>query len=350
MFFQKITDRFLENQKSSGLLTDSSIQIYKLKLDVFKEYLLRERKISDTQESLEDYLSKIDIDEVLLSMKYYVNARSIKGAESVRLYISVMREYLRYIHKKESIKNSLVESFSYDADYEDSFSYVIRKNIEELGLKESENLGHISFSSFEKLVKECDKIIDEASPETVFKLHNPNAKYYSEYRYFVSAVIVKLILFSGIKFQVIPTIKNEDLNFDHNTIKINDYIIHLPGKLSDQFKKYKEIKQEISHKTDSFFIEYNGQAFVRNGDVGNILKMAVGKPNKKGSSSTISMSKFAIINMIRKGINQHTIKKFTGYKDKVILDCQVIVDEERLESKNRYLDTNLRAIKTFDLL
>uniref|UniRef100_UPI0030F4A1A6 hypothetical protein n=1 Tax=Priestia megaterium TaxID=1404 RepID=UPI0030F4A1A6 len=318
--------------------------------DVFKEYLLKKCNINNTKDSLESYLSELTISTVLLSMEYYVETRSIKGAESARLYISVMREFLKYINKKEDIKNTLIESFSYDADYEDSFSYMVRKKIEELGLKESESLGHINFSSFEKLVEECNTIIDKASTESVFKLHKPNAKYYSEYRYFTSALIVKLILFSGVKFQVIPTIKNQDLNFDHNTIKINNYIIHLPTKLSDQFKKYKEIKQKISPNTDSFFIEYNGEAFIRNGDVGNILKIATGKSDKKGSTSTISMSKFAIINMIRKGINQYTIKKFTGYKDKVILDCQEIVDKERLESKNRYLDTKLRGIKTFDIL
>lgn len=349
MVFQQMTDRFLESQKNSGLLNDASIPIYKHKLDVFREYLSDKHGIN-TKESLEDYLRQITIDEVLSSMEYYVKSRDITGAESARLYISVMREYLRYINKKENIKNTLVESFAYDADYEDSFSYILGKRIEKLKLKESKNIGHINFSDFERLVKECDRIIDEASPDNIFKPNKPNAKYYSEYRYFTSALIVKLILFSGVKFHVIPTIKNEDINFNHNTIKINEYIVHLPIKLSDQFKKYKEIKEHISSKTDVFFIEYNGEVFKRNGDVGHILKIAIGETSKSNNSSTIKMSKFAIINMIRKGINEYTIKQLTGYKDNVISYCQEIVDKERLESRNRYLDTKLRSIKTFDAL
>ena len=54
--------------------------------------------------------------------------------------------------------------------------------------------------------------------------------------------------------------------------------------------------------------------------------------------------------MIRRGINQSVIIDFTGNQEDIYRNCQNEVNEEKLESRNRYLDSKLRGIESFDIL
>jgi hypothetical protein len=60
--------------------------------------------------------------------------------------------------------------------------------------------------------------------------------------------------------------------------------------------------------------------------------------------------KYGIIQMIKRGINQSVIIEFTGNQDDIYRDCQNEVNEEKFEARNRYLDSKLRGIDSFDIL
>jgi hypothetical protein len=69
-----------------------------------------------------------------------------------------------------------------------------------------------------------------------------------------------------------------------------------------------------------------------------------------GRNDVIGLSKNVIIRMIYEGINQSLIQEFTGYKSDVYKYCQSKVNFDKAIYRNRYLDSKLRSIESFDIL
>lgn len=65
---------------------------------------------------------------------------------------------------------------------------------------------------------------------------------------------------------------------------------------------------------------------------------------------TLGIRKFVLTEMIRNGINQSFIMKLTGVGVKIFEDCQNIVNAERNIEANRYIDSKMRDMITFDYL
>ncbi|MED4297368.1 hypothetical protein P4678_22295 [Priestia megaterium] len=342
MSFEETVDRFLKRQKEGEYLSDASIIRYRHKLNIFNEYLTIKCKV--TEDTFETYLRGILADHILNSLDFYIETRDIKCEDTARSYISAIKEYFRYINKEENLKNNLVESFSYDQDFEGSFSYVFENKIKQLRatkiLEYPKQVSPIDENEFERLRIHCDKTIREAKINNIFK---EGAVYRGPYNRLISALIVKLMLFSGIKFESVSSIKISDLNLKYNTIKINGYITHLPNNLSDQLRKYKEFRDRIKTNSEILFVKFNGDPIPNTSDIGKFVE------DKMKNQSTMSIGKFVILNMIRKGINQSVIQQFTGYGISIFTSCQEIVNEEKPD-KDRYLDSKLRDIYTFDIL
>jgi len=339
MNFETTVDRFLQNQK----IGERSMIRYRHKLNIFNDYLTIKCKVGE--DTLETYLRGIRADHILNSLDFYIQTKDIKCEDTARSYISTIREYFRYINREENLKNNLVESFSYNQDSQGSFSQIVETKIKELRVKKilkyPRQKPHIEDTQFNILYKDCDEIMNRTKIEDIFKA---GATYNGNYTNFIAALITKLILFTGIKFKCISTIKESDLNLSYNTITINDHTIHLPQNLSDQLRKYKEFRDKIESDSTALLIEFNGEPVTDNNDVANLIKRNI------DTHSTISIGKFAIINMIKKGINQSIIQRFTGYGIDVYTYCQEVVNEEKTEDKNRYLDSKIRNIYTFDIL
>lgn len=60
--------------------------------------------------------------------------------------------------------------------------------------------------------------------------------------------------------------------------------------------------------------------------------------------------RFVIIEMMKKGITTDIIKEFTGVGNTIISDCLIIINKDINLERKVYLDSTIRALKTFRYL
>lgn len=159
--------------------------------------------------------------------------------------------------------------------------------------------------------------------------------------------MIKLVMFLGIKPQLVSEFKISNLDIYTNKIFISGYWVHLPDKLGVQMKKYLSIIEKLSLENGDFlFIKKDGTRYIK--EYGQMFKVA-NKVMKNCSAESIA--KFTIIQMIKEGINPSIILSITKFGIDTYLHCQDLVNSEKgaLE-KSRYLDSKLRKMKIFDIL
>lgn len=144
-------------------------------------------------------------------------------------------------------------------------------------------------------------------------------------------------------------IKFENVNKIHNTICINSYIIHLPNKLSEQLDYYINIREKVQNdkikSTDTLFIGADGNILSsKTALISSTLREFMGRGDLTG------IIKFAVIQMISKGVNQSILQDFTKVGGNIYKYCQEKVNEDKSLSSSRYLDSKLRSLETFDML
>ena len=197
----------------------------------------------------------------------------------------------------------------------------------------------------EKILKECDKLIDGIDIEKILR---KDRGVYSSY---ISSLIVKLVLAYGLKNEAIRKLKIKDYNDQLNDLIINNYRVHLPDGLAMQMKKYKEIRKRFLEKYQFeserlFFDDYDIEKELDNTKMFIVLKKVMGNMQAGG------VAKYAIIQLLRDGIPAYIVSDFTSYKEDVLDYCQKQVDAERglslLSEKSRILDSVLRKCDFFN--
>ena len=334
--------------------------MYFPKINAFQSYI--SERIHDNNQWLYilDKLTSKDIEE---SMEYYIDEsrkstnpnNHIKRRSVLDNYRTSIYEYFKFLSSNGVKNKSLITTFDLWEEDPDAFIKVMQRVAKKKGLIDSiKSVEPISEDDFTTLMDTCDKFMN--------KLQNINPVQ-NEYNYkrYVRALIVKLMLFVGIKCEVLPSIKLGDFDASHNTISINGFCVHLPNKLRDQLYIYTKFREEIFKNCrtqsysvlDNLFINIDGSMgspgskndISSNQFITGFLKYYIDR------SDVIGVSKNVIIKMIEEGINQSVIQNFTGYKSEVYEFCQRKVNSEKSNyDKNRYLDSKLRSIGSFDLL
>jgi integrase len=346
MKFYETMEYFLQ-ERNEGKFYDSSVITYKRKLEVFFEFLVSYYGVNDNNYS--DLLRSLGSDKILNSIKYYVNEYDIKFKVTVDNYFTVIKVYFDFIADKYNIKNNMFDSTQEFTVLKNSVAMLI----DDLKLDKSKQKSPIVDTIFDNLSKYCNEKIDTLSKEEIIGNQIVSINDYNKTLVeFISAIIIKIVMLTGIKNQVIGTIRLGDLDTELNRIKINNYWIHLPNDLGRQIKKYADVRNELV-KTDSkeypLFVNKQGEPI---GTDYNFM-FDVLKPIT-GSKKAECVAKYTIINMIRKGINSSIIQEFTSFGNDTYLHCQELVNEEKskidLKNKNRYLDSKIRSIEIFDTL
>ncbi|MEK3879188.1 hypothetical protein [Paenibacillus sp. FSL M7-0420] len=338
MTFKETIELFM-NQVS-----DSSYEIYKNKIMVFYKFLVSDKGIND--KSYKSYLEAMKTEEVIESLNYYIIANKINSESVAWHYISVIKRYFLFIYDAEKliIQNAnLIKSFSLSNDSKDSFTYKIKKEIFESGdLEKKDSKTELTQEEVEVLISECDQQIKELlEGDSILK-------YPSQYNDFVSCIIIKLLLFTGAKYQVIINLRLSDLNLKQQILRINGYYIRLPINLFTQLQEYVAIKKQMQSDCDNkdnfLFTRFDGEKLKGTSFISDTLVQFTGR------GDTTGIIKFAIIEMIKRGINQSLIQDFTGNGSKIYDYCQSKVNESKNLSVNRYLDSKLRSLEIYDLL
>ncbi|WP_372663773.1 hypothetical protein [Cohnella sp.] len=342
MTFKETIELFLDQ------VSENSYDIYKNKITVFYKFLVIEKGIND--KSYQSYLEGMKTEEIIESLNDYIISNKINSESVAWHYISVVKRYFLFIYEVKNLKiqnENLIKSFSLSQDNIDSFAYKIKKEIfENSNLERKDSKTELTQEEVEVLISECDQQIKELLNGGKILEYK---KYPSQYNDFTSCLIIKLLLFTGAKYQIIINLGSSDLKLSQQTIIINGYCIRLPINLFTQLLEYTKIKQKIQsdfykQNSKSLFIRTDGEKLKGTSFVSDTLVQFTGR------GDTTGIIKFAIIEMIKKGINQSVIQDFTGNGSKIYDYCQSKVNESKNLSVNRYLDSKLRSLEIYDLL
>ena len=328
---------FLEVQKKEK--GEATTNTYRSKIYAFYEFVSLELRETDVPYLF--FLNRMDKDKLLQSVEYYVKAGNLKSRAAVDVYFSVLGNFYKYL----STKNGKTNDYFQDNIKKEEFKKAFEGKTKELRLRDSDAQEPIGREMAEKILKECDKLIDGIKIEKILR---KDRGVYSNY---ISSLIVNLVLAYGLKNEAIRKLKIKDYNDQLNDLIINNYRVHLPDGLAIQMKKYKEIRkrflEEYQFESERlFFDDYDIEKELDNTKMYIVLKKVMGNMQARG------VAKYAIIQLLREGIPAYIISDFTSYKEDVLDYCQEQVDAERglslLSEKSRILDSALRKSDFFN--
>lgn len=344
MHFNETKESFLSSC-TEGDFYDSSLTTYRRKIEVFFEFLTKDFGANDN--NYKEILRGIDAIAITKSIEFYVRKYGISFKSTIDTYFTVIKSYFDYLSNDLKIVN---ENFDSTIGYAE-IKNAVGKKIKELNLKvTSDQKPPCAEHIFMEALSVCNNILDTYKFQYI--KDNKDKPKKNPLQIFTSALITKLVMFTGIKNQVLDTIKLGDYDPDLNMITINNFSIHLPNGLGKQMKLYLNVRNLIMDDHDKeyqLFIKRDGSGIGTSYSYAfSILK------SNFGSSSSEGIAKFTVINMIKKGMNISLIKMLTNFGIDSCLQCQEIVNDEKINkditSQNRYIDSKLRSMESFDLL
>lgn len=305
-------------------------QGYEKDLMVFWGFLGK-RKVSD--DTWSQYLGGIDTEDIIAALKYYITNNKVKSISTAKRYISVLVEYFHFVNDKKIVQNKrLYEEINSPIYSDRSFRARVNTWISE-NLKNKGEFTVFNEDELIDLIRQCDITLDmqEISDEQFDKKYVP-------------ALVLKLMILTGTKYKLIPSIKTASLNLRYGSIEINDYIIHMPHNLIDQFDRYIRLKNERVY-SDLLFMKSNGENLSEQTSYTAQFLASV-----TTRTDTTGIIKYVVIQMIKKGINESIIREFTGIGQKIYDDCLILAHNDILPVKNTLLDSRIREINTFNFL
>jgi len=323
--------------KAGNSDTVRTVETYGRKIGVFSDYLIFKRSLND--DNYELILRSLTSEHIVESIEFYVEKCDIKYKATVDTYFTVVKEYFKFIQTEYGITNDTFNHNHEVAILKDK----VEEKINQLKLNITKQCEPLSKIECMQLISKCNEKIDSVSNVQIVQ-----DGYNSDYSFFVSSIIVKLMLYTGIKINILTSLNVADFDIDLNKIKINEYWIHVPDKLALQLKRYIKIRQTILSDNNTcfklFFNRNNPQKLPGNSKMFEVLNLVVG--HKK----SLAISKYAIIEMIKANIPSYVIMEFTGYKADVYDHCLEIANQEIAEFKDRDLDAKMRCLDLFDML
>lgn len=330
-------------EEFSKYISEDSRANYSRKNDVFIEYL--EKECGANEKNFREILSSIGPGKILDSIEFYVHNYGIKYKSTVDNYVTSLKSFFLFLSNNYNINNPTFDSSKETSNLDN----LIRDKIKDLQLNTTEMKEAISEEIFMELVKKCDSII-----ESYDKYVNDNSRYKAVTGKFLSAIMIKLVMFTGIKNKVILTIKRNDYNYDLNKIKINGNWISLPDKLSYDMKKYFKVREDIlkvNNINDSngtqFFIKQCGNVIDKN-NISRIVYKVMSEVN--GTVEGESLCKYVIMRHIESGIDILEIMNLTTFSVDTCMNCREQLNIKLDNDRNRYINTKLRNSKLYELL
>jgi hypothetical protein len=344
--FLETKEMFLSNWKE-GDFYDSSVVTYRRKMDVFFEFLTNNCGISDN--NYKEILIGIGIDKISDSLKYYVEEYGIEFKVTVGNFFTVIKCYFDFISKNYNLKNDNFDSTIKFENLKKEVQIIIKK----MQLNKSEQKSPVTKSTFNKILIYCNNKIDLPSKDDLLiseQKINPD-NYNKPLVEFISAIITKIVMFTGVKNQVISSLKKSDYDEILNIVKVNNYWIHLPNKLGLQMKKYLDVWSDLANsKEENFSLFINKQGIPINKNYNLMFDVLQSVMNNRIAES---VAKYTIMELMKSGINISIIRNLTSFGFETCFHCQELLNENKEYnniSENRYIDSQIRSLEIFDLL
>lgn len=322
-------------------IKEKNVVGYDTCINSFKDFLVS--KSITNNDTAKIYFQGIRSEELIKGLEYYIDNNYVTSYTAANKYVSCIKEYFLGVVQKEYLKNDeLMAEFAFKTGESKSYRYKVNIFLDEKS-EITKSDGFETLDDVHDLILGCDSTM---SNEYYLSKALTNQKYFNKYR---SALIIKLIILSGIAYRTLIDIKEFDLDLRHCTITINGLTIHLPNNLIEQLWTYMELREKLIIKnnkdTKTLFIEFDGSVIrEQNATTISFLKDLTGRSDLNG------IIKYTIINMIKKGINQSIILKFTGVGEVIYRNCQDIVNTTMDLKSSSYLDSKIRSIEIFNLL
>lgn len=319
--------------------------------DYFIPYLeqgkLKEKKDKDLERSLRNDLSMIDIVE---ATKFYVRQNeNVTSQQSVRDFLISVSQFILFL-SEEGIENPILSRL---IPFKNQSGIIIEElELEGIYLQKPQQNPPINEDEFRFIIDYCNKLDNQSITEKQ------------------TSIIVKLLLFLGLKYEKIIELRLKDFDYRSNTLKVKYYDenkhekyyeVHLPYRLSLELAEITK-DRDLDKDMDYLFKTIEGNP-VKHGYMTKFFKRCretylaevyLGDKEEyeleKNHFTPTGLLKYAVIQMIKRGVNQSIITEFTGIQEDIFRDCQNEVNSHKVESKSRYLDSKLRSIETFDLL
>lgn len=324
-------------------LTEAQSNQYIPKLrDYFIPYVLENKQDVTNIESL--FKHELTRNDIIKSVKFYItrneNVRS-KGAIDDFL-ISLNQLFEVEINEKYFNQNliNLRPFMQLNSEIENE---LVNEGIK---LKEKEPFPAISDNQFKHLIE-------------IYKNDIVNKMTGLQCR-----IIVKMLLLYGFKLERIFALKVSDFIVEKRLLKVtyreNPYRfinLELPFSLFSDMTEHSKLRKDIGG-CDSLFVTTTGKeishAYLK--DYLNNAKQDYYVDNPHEDTGEINpftptgLAKYAVIRMILNGMNQSIIMDLTGFENDVFEYCQEHVNNIKAISKDRYINSKIRSIDTFDII
>ena len=345
MIFAELIEDYIKHCTNCLGFAERSINRYRYLLDVYREYIEDKCKINDS--ALEPYFNGIDVKNILNAAEYYLDTRKVNSQDTVDMFVSVVKEFHRYIRNQFTLTSErFFASIGLSDNDEKSFTYqyleLCVRLKKEKRIKYSSQGKVYSQAEIDEITSYCDENLDSN--------FNINKKQEDCYNRYVRALVTKLIIYTGVSVatKIFP-IKVVDINLDKGTIKIGEFEVHLPYHLRNNLNEYVSKFIGTRDKTDLLFKTYDNMPIKQPNYIGGFYVHRI-SGDIRGKSSTIALSKYSIIQMVEAGIDRDTIQAFTGYGDSVYISCKEYVDMEIYSKRAKKIDETLKTLPSFDFL
>lgn len=313
---------------------------------------IRINKNANSEQIFENYFTSVISFFKIMNLNHI-----IINPEILRIYSVAQDDYSSLYQIKQRAKTKLLNIFGIN----------LKKREPDPPLEEEEMLF---------LIEYCDEKVSDIVKGNENRKTNKLPVHFLK---FSNCVFSKFILFTGIKYDKLTSLSYESFNREYRTftpqiLNIQEpeknYEIHLPKNLCNQIFQYLDYRDEIlkiHNKIDNkyFLIDKNGDR-LPNGDKQNITRLLIEIKDsyisekigelkneylqEQNHFTVTGLTKYSIIEMIKKGVNQSIIQDFTGNEKSIYDSCQEYVNHLYEDNRTRYLDSKLRGIPLFDML
>lgn len=344
MNFYEYKLQYIAECKGDEILKDGSIIRYQYLLNVYEEYV--DKFCKENEVNVQKYFGSVDVSIVLDAIEYYVENRRVKSIDTMNMYKSVICEFHKFLRDRYGVTNDgFFVSLGLKSTDSNSFMYqydrFCRFMVDNKKIKIAKASEVFSEQEICNIVRHCNSLIAE---------YNPNGNVEEEFNRYVRAIIVKLIIYTGASVaQKIYPLKVEAYDKECGTLDIDGYKVHLPYHLRNNMNTYVTELIPMRGKKDLLFSDYRGTLQVQPHWVGSLYSYIV-KNDGKRNASTISLAKYAIVQMIEAGMDRDIIQEFTGYGDEVYVSCKEYVEMILPQKDKKIVDEVLKTRKAYDIL
>lgn len=314
--------------------------VYVPRIYSFAKFLQEEKNVTD--KNYKEYLSALKMDVIIDSLENFIISNQIKKKSVAFFYARTVKKYFCYLNDIGIENVELLKTFAYTNSK--SYDNKIRKYIENNATLEMvETKEAVDFEEIKLLITSINEQIEECINDV--EVLTCTESRYNPYNNLVYLLGLKLMIFTGIDYAGIRKLEVNCFDCKKLKITINTYTIHVPDNLGEQLSIYEYIKNKRGIKGDRFFVLCNEQIIPKETyQFSYLIEEIIGRGDTSG------IRKYAITEMIRKGINQSFIMKLTNVGLTIFEDCQNTVNTERHIDANRYIDSKMRDMRIFDYL